>query len=715
MKFKNRFWLGAVALSVLASCAEDSLLDYSVEQPESIAQLEYLKDYDVLKSYVDRSANPNFKLGVGVSVGNYNKKGVDYSLITSNFDEMTAGWEMKHGAIVQDDGSLNTSRVESFMATAESAGLTIYGHTLCWHANQNADYLNRIIAPTIIPATGGPALDPSVITDSDFENGVGGWMGWGNGSTRDLSADGEGYGDSGFAYTFTNPSVTNFWSAQVAYDIALDLGETYQLNFKVRATSGGTIRAEVQSTSDYSSDSFGTFGITEDWQEYTFEVTTTAADRNRFVISFGDYAGTVYIDDITLSRVNPDAGGPVWEVMTANDFETDDNSNYLGNTNALMSFTADGDGANGDGRALVITNEAVRANSWDSQFFFILPKATELEQKLILEMDVKADAAAAVSTQAHTVPYSYKHWSFFGDVNFTTEWVHFSREITVDANTSECTAIAFNLGNTATNYYLDNISVSWFNEEGGGEQIIEMTPEEKRDTISYAMESWIAGILELTNGTVKAWDVVNEPMDDGSPYELKTGVGRTDMPADHFYWQDYLGKDYAVMAFNLAAEYGSSDDLLFINDYNLEYNLDKCKGLIAYVEYIESAGARVDGIGTQMHINTESDKDKIVEMFELLAATGKWIKISELDIGVGKQTPEATMEDYEAQAEMYRFVLAKYFELIPAAQRYGVTAWSPYDSPAGSSWRAGQPIGLWTESYSRKPAYAGFAEGLSGN
>ena len=39
------------------------------------------------------------------------------------------------------------------------------------------------------------------------------------------------------------------------------------------------------------------------------------------------------------------------------------------------------------------------------------------------------------------------------------------------------------------------------------------------------------------------------------------------------------------------------------------------KGLIAYVQYIEEQGARVDGIGTQMHINTTSDKDKIVEMF----------------------------------------------------------------------------------------------------
>jgi endo-1,4-beta-xylanase len=215
---------------------------------------------------------------------------------------------------------------------------------------------------------------------------------------------------------------------------------------------------------------------------------------------------------------------------------------------------------------------------------------------------------------------------------------------------------------------------------------------------------------------VKAWDVVNEPMDDGRPYELKTGIGRTNIADDEFFWQDYLGKDYAVTAFKLARQHGNQNDILFINDYNLEYNLDKCKGIIEYVEYIESKGAIVDGIGTQMHINTTSDKEKIAEMFRLLAATGKKIKVSELDMGIGAgvKTPLATAADYQAQADMYKYVIDKYFELIPASQRYGITIWSPLDSPANSFWRAGEPIGLWTEGYTRKPAYMGVAEALKG-
>jgi GH35 family endo-1,4-beta-xylanase len=220
--------------------------------------------------------------------------------------------------------------------------------------------------------------------------------------------------------------------------------------------------------------------------------------------------------------------------------------------------------------------------------------------------------------------------------------------------------------------------------------------------------------MEVSKVNVHAWDVVNEPMDDANPYALKTGIDKADIATDEFYWQDYLGKDYAVQAFKMAAKYGNDDDLLFINDYNLEYNLDKCKGIIAYVKYIEENGARVDGIGTQMHINIDSDKSKITEMLKLLAATGKKIKISELDIGVGVQTNDANEELYMAQAEMYKFVLDQYFAIIPEGQQYGITIWSPTDSPANSSWRAGEPIGLWTEGLSRKPAYRGVVEGLGG-
>lgn len=557
----NRIYKVALGLTSLlvASCAKYEALEYSVTKPETAIIQEDIDSYPALKSYINRTANPNFKFGVALSLADYNNKNVMYRLANKNFDEIALGYEMKHGAVVQANGSLSLDNVTKLLETAKAAGTSVYGHTLCWHANQNATYLKSIIAP-----------------------------------------------------------------------------------------------------------------------------------------------------DITAST------GPGWDLITAADFEGNATNNFEANANAVTSYTASGGGANGVGRALKITNASVRANDWEAQLFIKFAPAAVLGEKYTLKMDVKADVSTSYPTQAHVTPGAYKHWDFFGTISATPTWTTYTKEITVTADMATCGAIAFNLGKTATNYYFDNITLTKYNATGSV-QTKEKTPELKKTLITNALDKWMAGMLGVSKPYVKAWDVVNEPMDDGKPYELKTGVGRT-LAADEFYWQDYLGKDYAVTAFQLARKYGNPNDILFINDYNLEYSLDKCKGIIAYVSYIEGKGAKVDGIGTQMHIDIKSDKTKIADMFKLLAATGKLIKISELDIGLGNvKTANATQEQYMAQAEMYKYVIDKYFEIIPAAQRYGITIWSPLDSPANSSWRADEPIGLWTQQYVRKRAYSYVAEAIKAN
>jgi endo-1,4-beta-xylanase len=715
MKCNRKLWISAIALWVLASCADDSKLLFEANKPGSLAQLEYLNDYDVLKSYIDRAASPDFKVGAGVSVGDFTSGGVDYSMIVSNFDEIVAGWEMKHGAVVQDDGSLSLGNVASFIEKAKAADIAIYGHTLCWHANQNAEYLNSTIAPTIIPGTGGPSWD--TITSADFETDDESNYTSNAEAVRSFSSPGSD--GTGRALKVTNAEVrANDWNSQffLTFSQPTQVGERYTLTMDVRADDPATYstQAHVVPYQYKHWDFFGQISATTTWATFVKEITISAETSGVTAIAFnlGNTATSYYFDKVTLKKYNESSGGgPTWDLISGADFETDNASNYTSNAEAVRAFSSPG--ADGTGRALAVTNAEVRANDWNSQFFLTFSQATQVGERYTLTMDVRADAAATYSTQAHVVPYQYKHWDFFGQISATTSWAPFVKEITISAETSGVTAIAFNLGNTATTYYFDNIELKKYNPDGGGAQVIEKTPAEKKEIIYNELERWITGMMEVSKDYVKAWDVVNEPMDDGNPYELKTGVGR-ELADDEFYWQDYLGKDYAVNAFMLAAQYGNSNDKLFINDYNLEYNLDKCKGLIEYVEYIESQGARVDGIGTQMHISTDADKEKIVDMLELLAATGKLIKISELDLGVGVQTDAATDEHYMAQAEMYKFVVEKYLEIIPAAQQYGITIWSPKDSPAGSSWRAGEPIGLWTEGFDRKRAYGAVADALKG-
>lgn len=558
MKILHRTTLALTLAIALGACQKYEALEFNVDKPSSFTAQEQIDAYQPLKSYVDRVGNPKFKLGAGVSLQPYVSKSVIYRLINSNFDEITLGYEMKHGAVVQADGTLALTNVKSLLETASKAGISVFGHTLAWHANQNATYLKGLIAPQVIPATGGPS----------------------------------------------------------------------------------------------------------------------------------------------------------WDLVIGDDFETANATNYQGNNNVVVSFTAAGQGFNGVGRALKITNASVRTNDYDAQLFLKFP-AVKVGERYELKMNVRSDVAASYSTQAHVTPGAYKHWDFFGTVSSTPTWATYTKEITVSAEMATSGSIAFNFGKTATSFYFDNITLKKYNANGGS-TTIEKTAEQKKTILTNAMESWIKGIVTLSKDHVKAWDVVNEPMDDGKPYELKTAAGRASIAADEFFWQDYLGKDYALKAFQLARQYGNASDIHFINDYNLEFSIDKCKGLIAYVKYLEDKGAKIDGIGTQMHIVATSDKAKIDEMFTLLAATGKLVKVSELDMGFAGniKTPLVTAEQYAAQSEMYKYVVKRYFELVPAAQRYGITIWAPQDSPASSSWRAGEPIGLWTEGLVRKPAYVGVAEGL---
>ncbi len=96
------------------------------------------------------------------------------------------------------------------------------------------------------------------------------------------------------------------------------------------------------------------------------------------------------------------------------------------------------------------------------------------------------------------------------------------------------------------------------------------------------------------------------------------------------------------------------------------------------MEYIESKGATVDGIGTQMHIAIDSNKDNIAQMFQKLGATGKLIKVSELDIKVNTSSP--TTENLAQQAEMYQYVIDMYKKYIPADKQYGITIWGVSDN-----------------------------------
>src|SRR5690606_33310263 len=166
MQYINRFLVYSGVLALVFSCADMDPLEYAVEKPKGLEAQEELNEYEPLKSYIDSSSNANFKLGCAVALSDYVNKSIRYRLINKNFNELTLGYGMKHGAVVQADGTIELRQVNELVAAAEEAGIAVYGHTLAWHANQNASYLNGTLAPLVIESPSFPNdLDKAGLED----------------------------------------------------------------------------------------------------------------------------------------------------------------------------------------------------------------------------------------------------------------------------------------------------------------------------------------------------------------------------------------------------------------------------------------------------------------------------------------------------------------------------------------------------------------------
>ena len=321
-------------------------------------------------------------------------------------------------------------------------------------------------------------------------------------------------------------------------------------------------------------------------------------------------------------------------------------------------------------------------------------------------------------------------------VPFTSEWqdVEVSVIPTMDIN-----FLLLHVPNFVGDVYIKNIQF-----EGNKIKTIPQTQQERHDTLVYAMDLWIKGMMEACNGKVKAWDLVNEAISgDGNDgegnYELQHSEGYKsgtwDVGGSVFYWQDHMGDlEYVRQACRLARKYGPEDIKLFINDYNLESDWDnnkKVKSLVGWIKKWEADGVtKIDGIGTQMHISCfESNtilndiKKHITQMFEVMAKSGKLCRVSEMDMGYVRgsnrwgnsvKTNQLTEAEHKKMADFYEWIIQEYFRIIPPEQQWGICQWCTTDAPSNSGWRGGEPVGIWDLNYYRKHVYAGFVRGLNG-
>ena len=522
---------------------------------------------------------------------------------------------------------------------------------------------------------------------------------------------------------------------------------------------------------------YNNFTVGTDWQTFQYEFTITKYDDvNRIILNFGKVGGTYTIDDIQFGLKQEDPmdnvlagdasdfeGGTTggWGSWGSNkeSAEVEDGAGY--NNSKGLALKNKGDGNAWEAQCAYTFDDALQGGKkYIIQFY---AKSTSAAGELQFQYQNGSTYSSQGGYNTFSVGADWVKCEF----TFTPAYDDANRIILnfgkVGA-TYYIDNIKFGLAKDQTSatrgiqYVLArNGKARKATRAGSKMYYVLKTPAEKQAALERAMEAWVSGVanhLKEKNVVPFGYEVINEPIADGSNGRrgLSEGAfggtwtdddGNTQYDAapteddangltlnwgsGHWYWGYYV-PDYHVKAFQLARKYLPADTKLFVNDYNLETSPKKLEALIKFVKEIDEKNGSpiVDGIGTQMHVtlncsdNAEKNaaniaelKTKVDAMFQTMAATGKLVRVTELDLSLGTGTPSSNQ--YKAQSDAYRMIVESYKANVPEAQQSGITVWSLSDNEAEHEyWLKGQVPNLFDKDYKRKWAYKGFCDGIAG-
>ena len=711
----NKYIISALVCPfVLGSCADWDDWKYDVEKPQTIAQYEYLNDYAPLKENLDRSAHPGFKVSGALGVDEFNQQGPLFRLAAHNFDEIVAGNAMKMSSCVNDQGAMDFSKVSSFIAAAEDAGVSVYGHTLAWHAQQPKKWLEKLLADKKLK------IDPNQKTFKEL--------------SRQTYQDGPfPYFQMGCAPKVINGSMhfvpTGDWSQFFCMTGCSMKAGNYVAVLHIKSTKEGMISLTAQNGWGGDAQNITKkFAVkANEWVDAEVALDDIQGGNYDFILKPETFDGTLDLQSVTVGQYE----SPAMEVEQEVKYQT-----YQDGPFPYFQMGCAPEVING-------SMHFVPTGDWSQ--FFCLAGAALTPGDYAVDVEIKSTKAGNIKMTVQN-GWGGTAESFTGSVLLKEGWTTARFKMTLEQGGN----YDFILKPETFNATLDLKSVSV-------KKIVKMnsiplTPQEKSDTLTWAMNKWVSGMMQATEGKVKAWDLINEAVAGAGNvngfYPLQTA---NENNPDDFFWQDYFTPEMygpivekAARDAYAAVEGTNPADLkLFVNDYNLESDWDnnqKVKSLVYWIGVWEKKGqelgynTKIDGIGSQMHISyyenpqtLESKKKGIQNMLKIMAETGKLVRISELDMGYvdadGNEVSTAQLEKLpidervakeKAMAEYYKWIIEQYFAIVPTSQQYGICQWCLTDSPTSSSWRKGMPVGLWNLNYQRKPAYGGFADGLAG-
>lgn len=216
--------------------------------------------------------------------------------------------------------------------------------------------------------------------------------------------------------------------------------------------------------------------------------------------------------------------------------------------------------------------------------------------------------------------------------------------------------------------------------------------------------------------SVISWDVVNEAFEDaGGRYRgSEEGTGSS-------VWYTNIGPEFIEEAF-IAARAAAPNADLYYNDFSTEWNRDKLDAVITMVEDFLERDIPIDGVGFQMHVWSNANVATIRNHLELVANIDPSIKvkITELDVRFNHVEPPLSANAYtpelaEQHKTLIKDIVEAYLDVVPPAQRGGITVWGIADADSWIVPLYNRPD--WSlfffNDMTPKPALQGFADALN--
>ena len=669
--------LAALAGAAASSCGKDEPTPVTPEKPDTPQPK--VVDYDkyALKELAEKAG---LKLGVSFTYWEYRNNTQVANILKRDFAAVTFGNEMKHDAIVQQGGAYNFTNAEAMADWAKTCGTELFGHTLGWHSQQQRTYLNNLISKA------SRNNNASLLKQNwNFEAGT----------LDGFRADGFEIFQSlydVFAGDYAAKAASD--GATLTVDASLEAEKPYTFSFwaKTLAKEGSLQVAAGDGQSLRTS-------VTGKWHKYSVPFTLESLGDFAFRITASK---DVVVDNV---RILGEGGGgqePTAEVI---DFEGLTagplNSPDISAINGPDYVRVTNETAHSGSMSLKMDNSSGYAqDAWSIQ---VLTKSFAVTPGTTYRLSWYAKASKAANFQIDVrgdgdVKYFESKYNSFPKAG--TDWTYQSVEFTVASGTE--LSFAFYGGVDAVTYYLDDIRLEPASAAASAPRrrvapafsaVSSLNGELVNDVIGYVYRDWVYTMVEHFD--TYGWDVVNETFSDWPAGAFRTPQNTS---GEVFVWGQYFKstKDWVDKAFAYATDAlarNGKTAVLYLNDYNLETSSEKRK---AYCDYVKG-NPQVTGVGTQMHLDmaTPDLKNLIVASLTDLKNTGRLVRISELDI---------KCTDLTAQADLYKFIFQQYLEIVPAAQRGGITIWGINDR---DSWvkEENMPLLYQGVNYARKPAW----------